>query len=108
VEIPTYRWSLPKDLAPLESMIDALGRGEIDAVVITNAAQVHNLFQLAERRGRAAALRASLNRVLIASIGPVASAALAGFQVDVGLEASPPKLGPLVAALDDALDAPAV
>jgi uroporphyrinogen-III synthase len=103
MEIATYRWSLPKDLVPLERLIDALGRGEIDAVVVTNAAQVHNLFELAERQGRAEALRESLNRALVASIGPVASAALARFQVKVGLEASPPKLGPLVAALDAAL-----
>jgi uroporphyrinogen-III synthase len=48
-------------------------------------------------------LRADLNRTLIASVGPVASAALRRFAVDVDVEASPPKLGPLVSALDDAL-----
>ena len=103
VEIPTYRWSLPTDTRPLTALIDALDRGEIDAVALTNAAQVHNLFALAESQGRAAALRAALGRTLVASVGPVASAALRRAGVAVGLEASPPKMGPLIAALDDAL-----
>jgi uroporphyrinogen-III synthase len=45
----------------------------------------------------------ALNRTLVASIGPVASAALRELGVKVGLEASPPKLGALLAALDKAL-----
>ena len=83
--------------------MNALARHEIDAVVFTNAAQVHNLFIVARPLGRADALRADLNRTLIASVGPVASAALRRFAVDVDVEASPPKLGPLVSALDEAL-----
>jgi uroporphyrinogen-III synthase len=102
-EIPTYRWSLPKDPSPLVALLDALDHGAIDAVAVTNAAQVHNLFELARRLGREAPLRAALNQALVASIGPVASAALKQFGVAIGLEASPPKLGPLVAALDAAL-----
>lgn len=105
IEIPTYRWSLPADTAPLLALMDALDRGEVDAVALTNAAQVYNLFELAEGRGRADALRAALNRTLVASVGPVASAALRKFGVTVGLEANPPKMGPLIAALDAALTA---
>ena len=103
IEIPTYRWSLPADLGPLEKLLEDLVGDAVDAVAVTNAAQIYNLFELAERRGRAEALRAGLNRTLVASIGPVASAALRKFGVGVRLEASPPKLGPLVAALDAAL-----
>jgi uroporphyrinogen-III synthase len=44
-----------------------------------------------------------LNATLVASIGPVASAALREVDVRVGLEARPPKLGALLAALDHAL-----
>ena len=105
VEIPTYRWSLPADTAPLIALMDALDRREIDAVALTNAAQVHNLFALADAQGRGEALRAALNRTLVASVGPVASAAVRKFGVTVGLEAHPPKLGPLIAALDAALSA---
>jgi len=103
VEIPLYRWSLPADTGPLVGLMDALARGEIHAATFTSASQVHNLFTLAQQLGRADRLRADLNRVLIASIGPVCSAALEQHGLIVGLEPRPPKLGPLVTALDEAL-----
>lgn len=103
IEIPTYRWSLPADTRPMVELMDALERRGIDAVAFTNAAQVYNLFELAGKLGRAEALRAGLNGTLVASIGPVSSNALRKFGVAVGLESSPPKLGPLMAALDRAL-----
>jgi uroporphyrinogen-III synthase len=103
IEIPTYRWSLPQDTAPLAALIGALERDEMHAVVLTNAEQVRNLFAVAEQLGRAPALRAALNRTLVASIGPVASAALRAAGVEVGLESSPPKLGALLSSLDQAL-----
>jgi len=102
VEIPTYRWALPPDSAPLVALIGALERGELHAVVLTNAEQVRNLFAVAGA-GRAERLRAALNRTLVASIGPVASAALRDAGIRVSLEASPPKLGALMTALDQAL-----
>jgi uroporphyrinogen-III synthase len=103
LEIPTYRWALPSDTGPLVELMDALAGRTVDAVAITNAAQVHNLFAIAGGLGRTDALRADLNRTLIASIGPVASSSLRQFGVNVGLESRPPKLGPLIAALDAAL-----
>jgi len=103
LEIPTYRWALPSDTAPLVSLIGALERDELHAVVLTNAEQVRNLFAVAQRAGRAGGLRAALNRTLVASIGPVASAALRDAGVRVSLEASPPKLGALMTALEEAL-----
>jgi uroporphyrinogen-III synthase len=103
VEIPTYRWSLPPDTAPLEALVGKLERGEMHAVVFTNAEQARNLFLISSKLSKADALRQALNRTLVASIGPVASAALREAGVKVGLEASPPKLGALLAALDKAL-----
>jgi len=102
-EIPTYRWSLPADTKPLAELIGALERREIDAAVFTNAEQARNLFAVAAQRGKGEALRAALNATLVASIGPVASAALREAQVKVGVEASPPKLGALISALERAL-----
>jgi uroporphyrinogen-III synthase len=102
-EIPTYRWSLPADTAPLEALIARIERGDMHAVVLTNAAQVRNLFAVAERQGRAGPLRAALNRTLVASIGPVASAALREAGVAVGLESRPPKMGALLSSLEEAL-----
>jgi uroporphyrinogen-III synthase len=103
VEIPTYRWAIPVDTKPLIDLIDALARREIDAVAITSASQIHNLFAVATTLGRSDALRDDLARTLIASIGPVASSALRRLGVEPGLEASPPKLGPLISALDSVL-----
>jgi uroporphyrinogen-III synthase len=103
IEIPTYRWALPNDTAPIERLIDALDRHEIDAVVFTSASQVYNLFSVSRRSGRTESLRKALNVAFVASIGPVCSSALASVGVHVSLEPRPPKLGPLVAALNEAL-----
>jgi uroporphyrinogen-III synthase len=102
-EIPTYRWALPQDTAPLEQLVARLERGEMHAVVFTNAEQARNLFLVSSRLNKSEQLRTALNRTLVASIGPVASAALREAGVKVGLEASPPKLGALLSALDKAL-----
>ncbi len=103
VEIPTYRWSLPPDTQPLIELVGSLERGEVDAAVFTNAEQARNLFAIGRRIGKEEPLRQALNRTLVASIGPIASAALRAAQVRVGIEASPPKLGALVKALEAAL-----
>ena len=105
LEIPMYRWSLPPDTGPLSALIDALDQQQIDAVAFTNAEQVRNLFAVAEQRGRAQALKSALNRTLVASIGPVCSQALSERGVGIALEASPPKLGEFMAALERALAA---
>jgi len=105
IEIPTYRWALPADTQPLVDLIAALEAHQVDAVVFTNAAQVHNFFAVAEREGRTAPVKAALERTLIASIGPVCSDALRKFGLRIALEPHPPKLGPLVSALDEALSA---
>jgi uroporphyrinogen-III synthase len=91
-EIATYRWAVPADTGPLNELLDALARSRVHAVVFTSAAQIHNLYAIAEKTGRAPNLADQLNRLVVASIGPT-------------FEADPPKLGPLVAGLDAALSA---
>lgn len=103
LEIPTYRWSLPQDTGPMVALMDALDAGRVDAVAVTSASQVHNLFDLANRLGREPGLRAGLGRTLVASVGPVSSEALRKFGVAVAVEASPPKLGPLITVLETML-----
>jgi uroporphyrinogen-III synthase len=99
-EIPVYRWSLPADTRPLENVVVEILNGKIDALAVTNAEQVRNLLAVSKDRK---ALIEAMNRIAIASIGPVASAALREAGVAVSLEASPPKLGALLDALDTAL-----
>jgi uroporphyrinogen-III synthase len=104
-EIATYRWALPADTRPLNDFLDALARSSVDAAVFTSAVQVHNLYAVAEKSGRAPQLANQLNRLVVASIGPVCSRALREHGIQPSFEADPPKLGPLVAALDEALSA---
>ena len=99
-EIPTYRWALPADTAPLKALIARLENGEMHAAVFTNAEQVRNLFLVSQDR---VSLQKALNNTLVASIGPVASAALRDAGVNIGVEASPPKLGALLSSLEAAL-----
>jgi uroporphyrinogen-III synthase len=104
IEIATYRWGLPDDTAPLQRLIDALDRDEINLVAFTSASQAVNLFTVAQQGGREDALRQSLGRTLVASIGPVCSTALRKLGVRVDIEARPPKLGPFIDAINAALN----
>lgn len=103
LEIPVYRWAMPVDTRPLAELIGALARREVAAVVFTSASQVHNLFEFAPTVDGGSRLADHLNASLVVSIGPVCTAALGQFGVRPGIEASPPKLGPLINALDAAL-----
>ncbi len=103
-EIATYRWALPEDTGPLVKLIEALASSAVDAVVFTSAAQVRNLYAVADRMNRGAALAGLLNARIVASIGPVCTAALVAHGVKPTFEADPPKLGPLMHGLAAALD----
>jgi uroporphyrinogen-III synthase len=104
-EIATYRWALPANTQPLVDLLDALRQDRVDAVVFTSAVQMHNLYAVAQKGGNAARLAGDLNRSVIASIGPVCSRTLRDYGVTPTFEANPPKLGPLLSALDVALSA---
>jgi uroporphyrinogen-III synthase len=104
-EIATYRWALPADTGPLNELLEALAHSSVHAVVFTSAVQIHNLYEIAELTGRASQLADQLNHLVIASIGPVCSRALRERGIVPTFEANPPKLGPLVAGLDEALSA---
>lgn len=103
IEIATYRWSLPENIEPLIKLMDALDRNEIDAVAFTSASQANNLFSVARQLGRQDTLKSSLNRTVIASIGPVCTAALNKLGIRVNIEPHPPKLGPFITAINGML-----
>jgi uroporphyrinogen-III synthase len=96
LRVPVYRWALPGDRGPLEAAAQALVAGSVDVAVFTNAAQVEHLFGVASDAER---LRSGLSATVVASVGPVCSEALDAHGVAVDLEASPPKMGPLVALI---------
>jgi len=100
LEVATYRWSLPADTQPLVDLINALDNHKVDMVCFTSASQVYNLFAIAEQSHQVSTLKAGLNQTAIASIGPVCTHALSKYTVAVDLEASPPKLGPFITAIN--------
>src|SRR6266704_4062914 len=94
LSVPVYRWALPEDPRPLAAAAAALARGAADVAVFTNAAQVEHLFRAA---ADPEALRRGVARAVVASVGPGCSEALEARGIAPDLEASPPKMGPLVA-----------
>ncbi|MBX3236897.1 MAG: uroporphyrinogen-III synthase [Nitrospiraceae bacterium] len=94
--VPVYKWMLPEDTAPLSSLIDAIIAGRVSVILITNAAQIDHVLQLAEREGKAMAFTAACRNTVIASIGPTASERLRSHGLPIDLEPSHPKMGILV------------
>jgi len=97
--VPVYRWALPWDLAPLRTATSEITAGTADIVVFTSATQVEHLFQLTRKDRIEADLRNALARVLVASIGPVCSEALAKVGVAADFEPEHPKMGQLIGEL---------
>lgn len=94
--VPVYRWALPEDLGPLETAIDSIAAGRVDVVMFTTQIQVVHLLEVAERRGRASAVRAGLARTVVASVGPTTSEALRQAGIAPDVEPVHPKMGFLV------------
>ncbi len=99
-EVATYRWQLPTDIQPLLDLMQKLHAKQVDMVCFTSASQVDNFFKVAEDSPFSGQLQSLLNDTAVASIGPVCSKALDKYAVDVALEASPPKLGPFIKAIN--------
>jgi uroporphyrinogen-III synthase len=64
--------------------------------LFTTSVQVTHLFQIAEQIGKKDALKAGLENVVKASIGPTTSEVLRSYGLSIDLEASHPKMGFLV------------
>ncbi|MFN6130957.1 MAG: uroporphyrinogen decarboxylase [Planctomycetota bacterium] len=101
VNIRVYQWEFPEDTKPLEENIRAMCRGERDCLLLTSAHQAVNLMRMASNLGCEAELRASLDRMVVASIGPTTSEMLQHLNLPVDLEATPNKMGHLVQAAAD-------
>jgi len=96
--VALYRWALPVDLNPLRAAVRALLERRIDVMLLTSATQVDHLFVFVRQERIADAdLRGALRRVVIASIGPVCSAALQRYGLRADLEPEHGKMGQLVA-----------
>ncbi|MEU8464865.1 uroporphyrinogen-III synthase [Streptomyces sp. NPDC029003] len=105
VAVPVYRWMPPRDLAPLDRLLDAVAVGALDAVSFTSAPAVASMLARAAERGlREAVVEALRGPVLGACVGPVTALPL---QAE-GIPAVAPqrfRLGPLVQLLCQELPA---
>jgi uroporphyrinogen-III synthase len=97
-----YRWELPDDVEPLRRAANGLARGEFDVVLFTSSIQLDHLLEVSESLGLQPQVVKALHEfTVVASIGPVMTAALevAGFCVDI--VPMHPKMAALVRAASE-------
>lgn len=97
--VALYRWEMPDNIEPLREAARKLASREFDVVLFTSSIQLDHLFEVARDLQLANEVRQSLKEhVVIASVGPVMTAALIaqGFRPRVIPEH--PKMGALVKA----------
>ncbi len=99
LRVPVYRWALPEDTRPLLLAVQRMIRGEVAFALFTNAAQVGHVLQLAAQHGLERPLREAFARMVVASVGPTTTEALAACGLPVDFEPSHPKMGPLISEL---------
>lgn len=94
--VPVYRWTLPEDLAPLKHLLQQVMDEVIPVLLITNAVQVEHIIKVLGSDEKINDFRKALHRMMVASIGQVASERLRHYGFPVDLEPSHPKMGTLV------------
>jgi len=100
-QVPIYRWALPAELGPLRQALDRVIAGDVQVLLITNAAQVDHVMQVLEQDGKVEPFRAALKKMVVASIGPTASERLRQHDWPIDLEPSHSKMGVLVKELSE-------
>jgi uroporphyrinogen-III synthase len=98
LRVPVYRWELPSDTGPLREAIRLILDGEIDIAIFTTSIQLKHLL-LVEGGDRSARLKDALQRIVLASIGPMCSDALKEQGLSVDIEPEHPKMGYLISAV---------
>lgn len=94
--VPVYRWALPEDTAPLKRVLNEILEGQVQVMLITNAAQIDHVVEILEQDGRTTQFKEACNKLMVASIGPTASERLRHHGLPVDLEPSHGKMGILV------------
>jgi uroporphyrinogen-III synthase len=94
--VPVYQWDLPEDTGPLREAVRRLAAGQFDVILFTTSVQAVHLLRIAAEEGLEDQMRASLHRVVVASVGPSTSETLREHSLPVDFEPSHPKMGFLV------------
>jgi len=97
--IAIYRWELPDDIGPLKEAARRLSRGDIDVLVFTTSVQYVHLMEIAANLGFADKIfQAMKSQVVVASVGPIMTAALREHGIEPDIEPDYPKMAALVRA----------
>ncbi|MBO0726309.1 MAG: uroporphyrinogen-III synthase [Blastocatellia bacterium] len=98
-ELLLYEWRLPADTTRLIRLIYELIDHQYTAIAFTSQIQARHLFRLAAEAGKDDQLRAALDEIIVASVGPTCTAALLNLGVRPHVEPERPKMGPLILAV---------
>jgi uroporphyrinogen-III synthase len=105
-ELSLYEWQMPEDVEPLKSLAHKMVEGQLDAVAFTSQVQIRHLLNIArELNLESDLLEALQTKLIVASIGPTCTAALAEIGLKPTLEPEHPKMGHLAAALTQYVEA---
>lgn len=94
--VQVYQWALPEDLVPLRQAVARIISGEVETALFTSATQATHLFKTAEQDGHAEQLREAFKRVVIGSIGPIATEGLLAHGLQPDYEPDSPHMANLV------------
>ena len=97
--IAIYRWELPDDIGPLKEAARRLSRGDVDVLVFTTSVQYIHLMEIAANLGFPEKVyQAMQSQVVVASVGPIMTAALREHGIEPDIEPDYPKMAALVRA----------
>lgn len=91
-----YRWTLPDDIGPLKAAVKGLLEAQFQVALFTTSVQVDHLLQVADTMGVAEAVKTSLKRIAVASVGPDCSETLRFHGIEPDIQPQSPKMGALV------------
>ena len=96
VSVPVYRWALPENTAPLKQAIRQILAGQVQVMLVTNAAQIDHVMLVVEQEGKTEEFKTICRKLVIASIGPTAGERIRSHGLSVDFEPSHGKMGILV------------
>jgi uroporphyrinogen decarboxylase len=96
VSVPVYRWALPEDVKPLTRLIQSILTENVQVALFTSANQINNVFEIAKGLGKEKQLVEAFSKMVIGSIGPLATEALKARGLAADVEPEHPKMGFLV------------
>ncbi len=94
--VAAYKWALPEDTGPLRRALHDLAKGRARIALFTSRSQVEHAFAIAAEEQIADAVKGTLRRGVVASIGPVCTEALLAEGLTPDLEPTHAKMGHLV------------